>query len=56
LLTSDTANFLLFSVACFLDGCIGPLHPSLQLVTVVQPGKIRMFLFGEEKKPMKKAM
>eukprot|EP00434_Breviolum_minutum_P010472 symbB.v1.2.009236.t1/scaffold583.1/size184467/8 len=29
LLTSDTANFLLFSVACFLDGCIGPLQAGL---------------------------
>lgn len=29
LLTSDPANFLLFSVACFLDGCIGPLQADL---------------------------
>eukprot|EP00435_Cladocopium_sp_Y103_P071429 s436_g37.t1 len=29
LLASDTTNFLLFSMACFLDGCIGPLQADL---------------------------
>lgn len=29
LLASDTANFLLFSMACFMDGCIGPLQADL---------------------------
>ena len=54
LLTSDTANFLLFSVACFLDGCIGPLHPSLQQVTGTHTAcRIRHGFFVEEKKHKK---
>ena len=43
LLASDTANFLLFSMACFLDGCIGPLYPDA-LVSLPRVKTFELFL------------